>query len=194
MKRKIKLFGSIAALALAVSLMSVGVFAATTYTATVTNTVTYTATPNVKATITLTSAAAGANTTIDSGLGTPAAHVITAKSDQLDAGTMAIGDVELTATDTQGQIVYSYTITIDNDALATDWFNQLDAVVTIDDVTYAAGGYGIVLSGEFTSEVSLAIAQGDSAYYTVTFTGDANVSHSEIDLGSSIVLTMSHAA
>lgn len=193
MKKRVKLFTTIASLCLAVALMAFGVYAATTVTVSVTNQVSFTATPNVKAVIWHETAKTNAEYKTGTGFA-PLADTTEAAPDVTYVGakteenqTIALGDGITLENDlgSAQQMTYSYTIYIKNTAPATDSNPYLKVEITAPEHTYAAAdGYGIVNNATDT-----VLAAGAQASYTVTITIDNAHTVNHIDLGSSVKLT-----
>jgi len=140
MRKKIKFITSIITLALVITVMSIGVMAATNLTVNFSNSITYTATPHVKATISATKTV-GANTSFEGGTGAnPSPITLTGSGDE-SGQAFEIGDVILNATDsTTSTIIYSYSITVLNNAILDDEFQYLTVTFTSPTIkTYATG-------------------------------------------------------
>ena len=190
MKKKFKLFATVASLCLAIALMGFGVYAASTVTVTVTSNVSFSASAHVRATIEGTETAQNTSFTADN----PEDVVLTAASGA--DGSMTFGDNALGApTNGSQNITYSYTITITNNAAADDTYDELQVTVTKPTMTasLATDGYEVEFtSTQFTgSEAtsSYTIAAGANASYTVTITIDPNRTLASTDLGTEISLT-----
>ena len=198
MKKKFKLLTSIASLGLALALGVFGVLAATNQTVTITNTVDFEATKNVKAIVSLAQPSL-TGATLKSGSLAEAKSVDFDGTEPADENTAwALGDLEFVANaGNTGTIVYSYTVTISNEAEATDSAKTLVVSVTVPaEKAYAAGSYGIEVTttGDLALDgttVSGDIAITEDATYTVQITIDANASIGDaVSLGSTISLSM----
>ena len=190
MKKKFKLFTTIASLCLAIALMGFGVYAATQVTVTVTNTVSYTASANVKAEVRYAKAYTNAGNTART---KPTDADIAIEASETEATkTLALGDDTLTVTDATQNVTYTYTIYIKNTAEATDQFKVLNVTVTepAATATLADDGYVVTFTNNITGNK---IAQGAESSYEVKIEVDASRSIADIDLGSSFVLTMTEA-
>lgn len=200
MKKRLKLFSTIASLCLAVALMAFGVWAATSVGFNVSNKVSFTASANVKAKVWHTTSVAKCTQTgakADTSETTPDFELTGSESEdggqayQVDKG-IELGNVTLTATSgAVEQMTYSYTITIKNTATANDSNKYLKVVITFENAhTYAeTDGYGVEISygeGKTATEV---LNAGETKTYTVTITIDNAKSVKDIDLGSSVALT-----
>ena len=200
MKKKVKLFTTIASLCLAVALMAFGVYAATNVTFGVTNEVSFTATANVKAKVWHTTATsegcskegALADTTEE----TPDFELLgseTQGTSGFTATTIALGTVKLTLHNVNvanGSMTYSYTINIKNTAPANDSNPDLKVTVTPKNVEKVdSAGYGIATTydGEASTATTI-LASGKSMSYTVTITVDNAHTIKDIDLGTSVAL------
>ncbi|MDD2445687.1 MAG: hypothetical protein PHX09_02635 [Clostridia bacterium] len=191
MGKKRKFITSIIALTLVLAVMTVGVMAATSLTVNFSNSVTYTASAHVKATISATQTA-GANTSFQGGTGANPTPISLIGSEDETAQLIEMGDVILSATDTSvGTIIYSYTVTVLNEATLDDEFKYLTVTfISPATKTYAAGSYGIEVaySGTVASpSATKTLSPSETLTMTVTFTGDVSVSHSE-DFSGSISL------
>ena len=189
MKKKFKLFATVASLCLAIALMGFGVYAASTVTVTVTSNVSFTASAHVRATIEGTETAQNTSFTADN----PDNVVLTAASG--DKGSMTFGDNALGAPTNGAQnIIYSYTITITNNAAADDTYDELQVTVTKPTMTatLATDGYVVTFtSTQFTGSGATAtatIAAEGQASYTVTITIDPNRTLTKTSLGTEIEL------
>lgn len=207
MKKKVKLFSTIASLCLAVALMAFGVWAATNVNFSITNKVSFTATANVKATVSAV-ANVGANTAY-AGEDKKAAtieNIVLTGSETGDATTplektIAFGDnVAIKETDATQPMYYYYTITIANNATATDSYPTLvvnmTTVALSDD--YATNYYTIntVVGDVYNAESPEAVtakeyevAVGKTFVYTVVFKANPAKTLTNIDLATAFTLT-----
>ncbi|MBR5145328.1 MAG: hypothetical protein IKV34_01525 [Clostridia bacterium] len=202
MKKKVKLITTIASLCLAVALMAFGVYAALNVSYTIKNTVSYSAAANVKATITYTTELGNATATVPGeGEGAPAVaytpvtdKVIFADTIGDNSGTNAaaegeekIGDLTLTAIDLSQNMTFKYTVTIKNNALASDAYKTLVVDLTLKDTVdkMATEGYSLTVVGE-DGEVAL----NGQMQFSVLITVSPSTSIDKVDLGSVIALEM----
>ena len=200
MKKRLKLFSTIASLCLAVALMAFGVWAATNVSFTVSNKVSFTATANVKAKVWHTTAVekcTQSGATTDTSEGKPdltfngSEDAKGGESYEVEGG-LALGDVTLTATNgSVEQMTYSYTITIKNTATSNDSFPYLKVEITFNNAhNYSAqDGYGVEISYGDDKTATEVLGAGETKIYTVKITIDNAKSVKEIDLGSSVILT-----
>ena len=189
--KKVKLFTTIASLCLAVALMAFGVYAATQVDISITGNVSFSAAANVKATVTLSDTAENVATGYTAVVNKELYKTGEDANEIKNTGSHDFGDMVFTATSTNASIVYSYTVTIKNDAAATDEYKVLNVVVTEslnDEAQLNVDGYTVAISGELANGGT--VAQGASATYTVTLTINPNISVSKADIGSAITLTM----
>jgi len=181
MRRKIKLISTFASLMLVFVIMAYSVWAAQSINVSITNSVTYTVEGEVYALISATTAA-GDNTTIISG-GDPLSVELLGNETE-GSSTLDIGNVELDALSTMsGQtIIFSYIITIQNNAESGIDYDNLTVTFTTVPTTkvYENESYGISVTygGTVASPaVTAVLAPGETLTMTVTFEGDARVSH-----------------
>lgn len=192
MKRKVKLFSTIASLCLVLAIMTVTALAAQSVNVYITNNVSYDVGANVKAIISATKEA-GDNTIIKSGDEDIDPKIFTGDEGGDDAiGNLSLGNVELGAISIASglKIVFSYIITIQNTASLSDEINYLEVNFTApNELPFISGGYGISVEyykgvyvdkdfdiNAYDSNISI-LAPGEYHSMKVTFTGDANTSH-----------------
>lgn len=196
MKKKVKLFSTIASLCLAVALMAFGVWAATSVSVGVTGTVQFTAEKNVKAKVTFVSTA----TNITEGLASEAEEVLfesannAAGAPTTAAKTKALGDAQLKTDNSAENMVYTYTITFTNKALATDTYTVLNVSATKPTAhdSLNVDGYKLELGGNLAEDGNIAL--NGTATVIVTITMNPNRDIAKVDIGSSFVLTMKKGA
>lgn len=190
MKKNFKLFSTIASLCLAVALMAFGVWAATSVNVSITGNVTFTATANVKAKVTF-------QDTLDNATGiTPvetAETLYETKADATDAtatGSKALEDMTVEVKDSSKNIVYTYTITVENKAASTDLYKFLKVELTkpAETAVLDSDGYTVAVTGDLAAGGVLAV--GETKTYVVTLTINPNRNVNKADIGSSIKLTM----
>jgi len=143
MKKRVKLITSLISFAIVIAIMSVGVMAATSLSVSFSNSITYIASAHARATISATKSA-GTNTSFENGTETnPSPITLTGSGDE-SGQVLEIGDVVLEAIDSStGTIVYSYAITVLNNASSTDEFKYLTVTFTSPEIkAYATGSYG----------------------------------------------------
>ena len=181
MRRKIKLISTFASLMLVFVIMAYSVWAAQSINVSITNSVTYTVEGEVYALISATTAA-GDNTTIISG-GDPLSVELLGNETE-GSSTLDIGNVELDALSTMsGQtIIFSYIITIQNNAESGIDYDNLTVTFSTVPTTkvYESESYGITVAfgGTVVSPAATAVlAPGETLTMTVTFEGDARCSH-----------------
>lgn len=201
MRRKIKLISTFASLMLVFVIMAYSVWAAQQVNVSITNSVSYTVVGNVCATISATKAA-GANTS----LVTPPADptpINLLGNETATTGTLNIGNIVLDADSTlAGQTIkFSYTITIQNNATTGIAYDRLTVTFDApDEVEYEPLGFGITVAygGTVTDPSDEVILDpGQTVTMTVTFTGDAQVSHDTSlsgELNSSVMLVATEKA
>ena len=195
MKKRVKLFTTIASLCLAVALMAFGVYAATNLSFNVSNTVSFTATALVRAKVWHETSTTKCTASTPLANTTEAAPFKEYNGSESTGTELPIGDVTLTATTSVAeQMTYSYTIYIKNMATSNDSNQYLKVVVTGKTVAYAAAdGYGIETTykkGESAATATVVLAAGESMSYTVTITIDnAHTIPTKTDLGTSVELT-----
>ena len=195
MKKKVKLFSTIASLCLAVALMAFGVWAAKNVTYTITGNVTFTADAHVNAKISFESTAT--NLEEHEKLKNEATKVL--YDTPVDAskgeatGSLELGDVtDLKATAANVACQYSYTITVENKAKDTDTNKYLKVVVTAAGktaTTYDVDGYEVTFTGDLAVADGVVLGVGESKTYTITIKFDPSRDMAKQDIGSVITLT-----
>lgn len=199
MKKKVKLFTTIASLCLAVALMAFGVYAAETATATINGSVTFTASAHVNATVKVTSTKSNFTSTklkevTDQVVYDTTANLAEASnaSGQFDLGTA--DDLVPTAVGTD--MVYTYTVTVINKAKTTDSFPVLNvSVVAFGSVdhagrTVAVDGYSLSITNNIAGGKIAANASNDaSSTIVVKLTIDSTRSMTAKDIGLVLTLT-----
>ena len=199
MKKRVKLLTTIASLCLAVALMAFGVYAATNITATVTNTVSFTATENVKATLTYSTSLT--NATLEEGAAytnkTDEEWAVLVGKPTEEVDVLPLGDLTFEQT-SEANIVYTYTITITNNAKAGDAFQYLLVELTTDPTDPGTDyGYTVVVEGAFASTTKAIVNPGDASInYTVKITINPALAYpaTPVDLGSAIKLSAQKTA
>lgn len=196
MKKKVKLFSTIASLCLAVALMVFGVLAATNVEFNVTNKVSFTATANVKAKVwhtievdKCTQTGAKANTSEENPDLTIDGSERKEDSTTYEA-SITLGDVELVATSgATEQMTYSYTITIKNTATINDSYPYLKVEIIGKTVEYTQeAGYGIITTFGTEKNATEILTAGATKTYTVKITVDNSKTITNIDLGTNVKL------
>ncbi|MFQ6749372.1 MAG: hypothetical protein ACLRFR_00840 [Clostridia bacterium] len=174
-KRKIKLFASVASLAMVAAVMGVGVWAATTQSVTINSTVEFSATA-ILGTVTLyADGAATATATLGSDIKGEAKAAEVLKIDELTEanGAQTAKDVAITLADSNtdgyfdeqdGTITYTFTITNDGDE-ALFYNVKVGQATTIAD---PAGTW--TASGAATNKTEAGLAKDASRSVTITFT------------------------
>lgn len=204
MKKKVKLFSTIASLCLAVALMAFGVWAATTAQFGISGKVTFTATQNVKATVAGVANVGGDNTQFKAEKAPATPETVTLVGNEANPytnNTIAFGDaVEIEAKDATKEIYYYYTITITNTAKATDSYPVL--VVTMNTVK-KAGAYDTdyyeiktVKGAEYTgteevvTEPAYKVEAGQTFVYSVVIKVNPAKSLAATDLATGFTLSV----
>ena len=185
--------------------MAFGVYAATNVTVGITGQVQFTAAAHVNATVTIWSAKDNFSSTKLKTIGTEGDPVTIYDTDSSDlanetnngatfsliAGDSVVLADDLTPSKIGTKMVYTYTVTINNKAKASDTYPDLKVKVTASGVTAAAektyerDGYSLKIS-EAISEKSVA-AQGTLSY-TITLEIDSTRTMAVQDIGTSIAL------
>ena len=193
MKKKVKLFTTIASLCLAVALMAFGVYAATTLQYTITNQVTYTVAQNVKAEIWI-----GEDFSNIKEKSTKAAAIVWEDQTGMDKAsgdltdTKALGYTDFAPVSMTENMVYTYTLKIVNKAAETDTYSQLKVEFSKIPETYAVGVKGqhkldVTTSKELVSD-AITLEHGEDLLVTVIMTINPATSASD-DLGAIFKLT-----
>lgn len=195
MKKKVKLFTTIASLCLAVALMAFGVYAAQNVTVDITGSVTFEAAAHVNTTITLSSTLENikaeegglAEVTDAAVYSTPAGDISTGAA----TGSYAIGANTINPTKVGTNMVYTYTVKIVNNAKASDAYAKLKVTVTASsDFTatpdLATDGYTLVLSGDLATATTMD-AKAEKTF-VVTLTVDSTRTLGTKDIGVKIAL------
>lgn len=202
-KRKIKLLASLTSLVLVVAVMAVGVWAASTATVNITGNVSYTANGNVKATITLdqtlNSEALGTQQTAEF-LGNETSSANT-KSLQLGASNDGVVTLSQKEDDPSADIVYTYTVVIENNATESESNPNLTIVFTgtaevnTNTPTKVAYSYtttsveGSWTNADANKTSTITIAPTETATIVFTLTQSANNTLTSTDIGAAIKLT-----
>lgn len=202
-KRKIKLLASLTSLVLVVAVMAVGVWAASTATVNITGNVSYNATGNVKATITLdqtlNSVALGTQQTAEF-LGNETSSANT-KSLQLGASNDGVVTLSQKEDDPSADIVYTYTVVIENNATESESNPNLTIVFTgtaevnTNAPTKVAYSYstssteGSWTNADANKTSTITIAPTETATIVFTLTQSANNTLGSTDIGAAITLT-----
>ena len=206
-KRHLKLLASLTSLVLVLAVMAIGVWAAASATVSINGTVNYTASGNIRATVTLTEndVASTATPTVTGGAeGTKptatAGSLVFAGGEEAGlTGTFALGTggtITLTATEGQtANVEYSYSLTIKNDYTTTDLATNksLQIVFTLptadERLTITTPDVGGTTWTDNTATRSITLAPQETATITVAFSGDPNVTVTNLSVASSLSLS-----
>ena len=202
-KRKIKLLASLTSLVLVVAVMAVGVWAASTATVNITGSVSYIANGNVKATITLdqtlNSEELGTQQTAQfAGNETSSTNI---KALQLGASNDGVVTLSQVETDPSADIVYTYTVVIENNAEASE--SNPNLTVAFDGAANVSADAPTKISYAYTTtattttgwtdsvndQATIKLAPGETATIVFTLTQSANNSLDLPDIGAAITLT-----
>ncbi len=199
MKKKVKLFTTIASLCLAVALMAFGVYAATQVNVTISGSVAFTADAHVKAEVTLIASQENITSatlkTYDEAQQVYKTNTADLGLKANETGSFALGDIDdIKPTVAGSEMVYTYTVTVKNLAAATDQFKVLNVALVFNgaassDATIVKDGYTLTITGELSNGGKLAV--GESKTYTVKLTIDSARSLEKKDIGTVLTLTAS---
>lgn len=190
MKRKIKLLSTVASLVLVFVIMSFTAWAAQSVSISISNNVSYSVSASVKATISATTEA-GDNTEIKSGGDDKSIEFLGDEKEGEYDGDLDLGNVILEAISIAAgkTIIFSYTITITNNATVHDTIKNLNVTFNAPlERPFVVGDFGVSITygGTYTAEGhtnTSTLTPGQTHTMTVTFEGDANVSHDTTGTG-----------
>ena len=178
--KKFKLFASLTSLVMVVAVMAVGVWAAASTTVGITGSLTFSASDVVRAQIAVTNLEYGNSASED--------VTISDKTATLDAGKTS-GSIELApisvgaATDAGQDVTVTYTITVKNNATATDAYDELTVVIT------STEGKDLTAVITETTATNGTLSAGATGTWTATITLDPNVAYNASTFGFSVQLT-----